>query len=311
MKKVLKILTVNIIILLICLIASEFIIFTIARNEHNKVLKDLPLKYILKLDNDNTWRGNFRNPEGLDSNKKPILLFGCSYTFGDGLKENQTFSHKLYEQTQRPVYNRAIGGTGIQHMYRQFIDTSFYNDIKSEPEYIIYVLLPSFHNYRLYAYTFVLSCNYLYLRYYPNKLDKDGNLIEQKPFLPPYFNGLYTVRYLEYLKALNKMNNGKKTEDFFFLIFKKSLEQVKIHYPNSKFVIFFFDNYKNESKDWTSLIEKLKNNGFIIVEMSEIADIDYNKEGDKYHISKSDCHPNEYFWDVITPKFVEKLGINN
>ena len=48
---------------------------------------------------------NFKNP--------PILLFGCSFAYGEYLAQNQTFSYKLSKLLNSPVYNRAIPGFGV------------------------------------------------------------------------------------------------------------------------------------------------------------------------------------------------------
>ena len=44
------------------------------------------------------------------SKKKPIVVMGCSYAFGQGLKDKQTFSYKLSKKAKRPVFNWSIGG---------------------------------------------------------------------------------------------------------------------------------------------------------------------------------------------------------
>lgn len=41
--------------------------------------------------------------------------------------------------------------------------------------------------------------------------------------------------------------------------------------------------------------------------MNELVDFDYKNS--VYNISKNDNHPNEYFWNLVTPKFVEKTGL--
>lgn len=321
MRKFLKILGINFLILLLCLIVSEIVIYSIAKEQYysdtlswwpkDDLANMPPLKYNPKLMSardaiDYSVHNSLRKQEGENSAKKAIVLFGCSFTYGDGLTQNQTFGHKLYEQTNRPVYNRRISGSGVQHMYYQLNDSSFYSEIKKEPEYIIYIFSPYLHTHRLYAYIFSLYEDKLYLRYYPDKVDKNGNLIEKKPFVPEVLSGLYLVKYYEYLKTIQDMKNS--SDNFYLLLFKKSMEKVKKHYPNAKFVVFCFDMYKNESEEYTSLIENLKSEGFIIVKTNELTDIDYSDT--KYHISETDVHPNEYFWDLITPKFVERLKLN-
>lgn len=43
-------------------------------------------------------------------NKKPVVIFGCSFAYGEYLNDNQTFGYKLSKQTGRTVYNFAYSG---------------------------------------------------------------------------------------------------------------------------------------------------------------------------------------------------------
>ena len=72
--------------------------------------------------------------------KKPILLFGCSFTHGGVFLNNQqTVSHNLSLLTARNVYNFAMCGCGMQHMLyiiKNRLGQYLSKDI--EPEYAIY-----------------------------------------------------------------------------------------------------------------------------------------------------------------------------
>lgn len=46
--------------------------------------------------------------------KPPILIYGCSYGYGAGLKDNEHFGYILSEQAKRPVYNFSLEAQGIQ-----------------------------------------------------------------------------------------------------------------------------------------------------------------------------------------------------
>ncbi len=57
--------------------------------------------------------------------KSPVILFGCSFTFGAGLNDNETFSYKLSKYTGRNVYNRGLSGYGVQHMLYMLNDSDY------------------------------------------------------------------------------------------------------------------------------------------------------------------------------------------
>ncbi len=124
-------------------------------------------------------------PENPDKTKNPIILFGCSYVWGNGLDEKNTLSEKLAEYTKRIVYNRGIKGGSFQHMLYQSEDnTRYYNEVNTKnPDYIIFVFEYDLLR-RLYKYIFEPWYPYLYLRYKYNK--SSGKLI--RIFFPPPLN---------------------------------------------------------------------------------------------------------------------------
>ena len=321
MSRFFKILFSNLVILLAVVIISEFVFYQIARKQYYDFVPKVTngkkniFPYFIETGSAEkhiTWLVTHcaRPPVGLNYKKKSIVLFGCSYTFGSGLEDNQTFSAKLSKYTKRPVFNRGFFGKGLQLMYWQLNSDLFYKDITVPPEYMIYVFSYDMHMPRLYLYTFQLFNNYLNLRYYPNKLDENGDLVEIHPLLPQYLNGLYTVRYFENAIArLNILNprNTRKHEEFIRLIFNKSKKKAQAHYPDVKFVVFCIDTHKNESDEHQRLLDELKDDGFIVVKMNEITDIDLSET--KWHISDGDEHPNEMFWDNVVPKLAQKLKL--
>lgn len=321
MKKIFKILFLNIGILFFVFFIIELFLYLSVRklltdiNTSSSSKWNISLSYYIKLEDaaehfKKDLKYLLRKPVGLSYNKKSIVLFGCSYTFGSGLEENQTFAKKLSDYTKRPVFNRGIPASGIQHMYFQLNSDSLYKDITVEPEYMMYLYSYDLHCLRLILYTFMSYDTYFYLRYYPDKFAENGDLLECKPFLPVYFNGLYTVRWLERLNAYRiweNNNNAKFFEDFCFLIFHKSKEKALQHYPNIKFVIFCFDKIENEYVGHEGLLKRLQDDGFIVLKMDELTDSNLSEP--KWQISAKDSHPNEAFWDYITPKIAKKLNL--
>ena len=49
--------------------------------------------------------------------KNPIVVLGCSYAYGQGLKDKETFSYLLSEYTSRPVISFAhCGSQGVENL---------------------------------------------------------------------------------------------------------------------------------------------------------------------------------------------------
>lgn len=321
--KFFKILGINLIIFLILLSISEFAIYQAHKHEIQAVTKmrskmnkingvySSPIaNYDIKIKKFSYERDKqlFRKPEGLNYKKRPIIIFGCSLAYGDGLHSNETISYKLSQLTKRPVYNRAYQGWGMQHVLYQLRRADFYKEVP-DAEYIIYVMFDE-HLQRLFKYQYPIPYNYILLRY---KLE-NNHFKEIHPLLKPLW-GLYTVneiqRYIENNIIVSE-ENLYKNQDYLFRMMKEIKSLSDKHYPNSKFVILYYrmPSYKMGSEnfiDKNGLAQRLKNQGFIIIDSNDITpkDILTNK---KYKTIDG-WHPSASAWDMLLPKVIKKLNL--
>ena len=305
---------------MICLVISEITLFNITKKDYDVFCKNfnlhLPaLKYSIKM---KSYEESYKElpqtmniPDGATYSKRPIVLFGCSFTYGSGLKENQKFSYKLSEYTKRPVYNRGIPGSGIQHMYYQLSKENFYAVVKRKPEYIIYTYIPDYHLHRMYEYTFHLFSDDLYLRYVPNKKDSKGNLIRVSDYIPPYINGLYTVKALFKVRLNHILKKDMSYHDrFTHFLFYESMQKAKTQYEDTKFVVMCYeiDNKPHNScANKKELFKMLEKDGFIVLNTKDIIGQDLDKREDR--LSESDDHPTERVWNLIVPALAKKLNL--
>lgn len=233
------------------------------------------------------------------SSKRPILLFGCSFTYGVELNENQTLSYKLYKLTDRTVYNRGIPGTGSQHILYQLRQKDFYNKVP-DAEIIIYTLIQDHFN-RLYKYLFAPSSNSINLRYE----FKNGKLQEVQPRFLPFYSLFSVQRVQDYIK----MQRTKQTEETFKLFLQIMTESKKLtdkNYPNSKFVILLYECGNGEIILSEKQIKTLENNGFIVIDVKKLTG--HELVGSKY-TTQDKIHPSEKAWDEITPQLVKALKL--
>lgn len=121
MKKFGKIISVNLLLLCVVLIFLEFFCYLFAMIDLHKIVEPSNKKhrglynYRIKLYSydvyfDKLIKYSFKCFGDENSKKKPIVVMGCSYAFGQGLKEKQTFYYKLSKKAKRPVINWSIGG---------------------------------------------------------------------------------------------------------------------------------------------------------------------------------------------------------
>lgn len=241
----------------------------------------------------------FRKPVGTEYSKPPIYVFGCSFAYGQYLDEKNIFSSILSRETKRPVYNRAIAGGSFAHMYYQ-VDKGMVDIKATKPDYVIYIMIYD-HIRRNHLQVFNPLDDTLYLRYKSSngklKLATDKN---------NQFPVLFLYKLLNYNTAFEKSKNAKYYEENFELV-KSYLEETRSKIleqsPNTKFVLFLYDE---DGYFWffdDPRLSELKKDGFVIVKASELTN---KKLGEMMRL---DEHPTEEAWSVLTPALVKKLGL--
>ena len=316
MKKIFLIILTNIILFFIIVLFLELIVWGCEnlriKFQKEVTYKKLPIpfhpgiKKIINIslkefkDSTTTWT---RKPEGLTYTKKPIVIFGCSYAYGLGLDNEQTFSYKLSHLTNRPVYSRAVAGWGFQHMLNQVRQDKFYVDVP-EPEYAIYVMMND-HFRRLYIPTF-MSINLLYEDYYLRYEIKDGKLIikKEKNAFFEFIQRLYITQKIEHFYINNillKPNNYNQYFPFAVKHLVESKKEMEKHWNKTKYVIVLYQTFPHDDL----FIKKLKENDFIVISLK----YDYNLNLDLPQYTNPDYHPNDKAWDLLTTKIVKTLDL--
>ncbi len=73
---------------------------------------------------------------------KFLILFGCSYTYGNGLNDNQTLNYFLAKKLPNFYpYNYAIGASGSNTMLALIQENQFHNQISQKVGIFIYVYI--------------------------------------------------------------------------------------------------------------------------------------------------------------------------
>ena len=244
--------------------------------------------------------------EGTDHNKRSVILYGCSFTNGVFLDDDENFSGQIRNLTKRLVYNRGLAGYGIQHSLfhiennLKFLLTNNKNNKNAYPKYVIYTFIEDHIN-RLYRPNDYFDNWLMYYKY--NK--EQNNLVEISDLDIAFWHSyilrtLYLKKYYDCTnsKIVKKENKQKFLTDI-FLQMKKSLQkQIK----DVEFTIFVYDG-DNQIREIEDI---LTNNGIKIVYLSELSNENFNSE--KYQLI-NDFHPNALAWEVITPLIIKKLNL--
>lgn len=249
---------------------------------------------------------DLRNPSGLEYKSAPVIIFGCSFAYGDRLQENQTFSYKLAKLLKAPVYNRAACGWGFQHMFHQIRTKEIFNIVKQKPQHVIYVYLYD-HIYRMYRHTYSFPFNnWLFLQY-----KYDGNdFVKYNPKFP-FLERLCLSGEIYHYIATEKSNNPKYFDENFDLMkqyFIKSKNELEKEYGKINFTIikYEFEEEGREIYTKSSRWKELEQEGFTILNTTELAGRKLNQRED---FADDGFHPSEKVWDFLTPIIIKRLNL--
>lgn len=228
-----------------------------------------------------------------NTNKKRIAVFGCSYVYGYGLNDNETFPWLLSKYTHRKVYNLGIVASGAQQMLINLQSDAFNKKLQNV-DIFIYVYMHD-HLRRIYGPPFRP-----YRAYYPIFKLKN-NKLKYIPPSPLYKAGIATSGLLNYIAFKNWESanfHSKETMDLFLALVKESQMTIKKLYPNAKFIIF-------DISDDLPVDNNLKSNGIIVITLKDI----FNEKDIQTKYMYLEGHPTADFWQKITPLFVKKLNL--
>lgn len=302
MKKWQWILVINFVVLIILWLAAD-IIFTLNLSKLGFYIRP-EWRTFSQLHQLSTY-DDFRKTRTLrhslveNTDKKPIMLFGCSFAYGYSLGDNQTFAYKLSKLTNRSVYNYSDNNLGIQYM-PYIIDN--YLDDSIQPEYIIYVLIEDHYN-RLYRAIWGTTEPVVDARYELKK----GELKVVRPKWK--FRHIFPLeRFFSHKLTywLRQHSDDEKTIAFGNKHFELAQKIIKKKYPNAKIIIIPFVQRDFENSFYFRHKLDLNPDDFSVARTDDLVGRPLNHEED-FAIDHN--HPSEHAWDLVTPALVKKFNM--
>ena len=294
MKKIFNIILCNILVGLLILSILEIGLFLNYKKNHPEIIYEIKeVKYNNVLE--------YYNPrpfQGTKYKKQPLIIGGCSFAFGQGLKNEETFDYRLSHITKRPVYNIALPGKGLQHnLY--YVQNMLKDKNIQNPEYFIYVIM-SDQIRRLYT----PVCLHDFTGFPEYKLNKK-NKLELKNDTYPFYKQLYVYYffnnlYYSYVGYKNLEQHSKLVKEYL----RERKEAIKEQYPKIKFVVLFYGDY---DKYFNLSLDELEKEDFIFIHTQDISEINVFAEG--YHLAPNDFHPSAKTWEILTPAFANELKL--
>lgn len=339
MKK--KVIVVNIILLLILYIFSEYVSYSLnlrgdltsglfvdkksnfITNSFTLPIKNFKNSIIIAENGGNSGpRIHYRKDIYADANfnKSPVILYGCSYTSCVWLSDEECLSGILQKETGHPVFNRGLAGYGIQHSLYHIE-----NNLKDLLRKYNIQLLTSLHNnlprnlhlgnepYYV-IYTFIED--HVNRLYRPNDFSdkwlmfykfssKNNKLIPVNDF-HMLFGHSYILRTLWKKKYSNCTDESvistAERSKLLSVMFLQMKNGLETKINDVQFSIFVF----NGDRHIKEIENELVANGIKVIYLSELSDINF--EDEKYRL-EGDFHPNGLAWKIITPLLIKELNL--
>ena len=247
-----------------------------------------------------------------------LLFFGDSFTFGEGVRDEETMPYRVGEKTNRryQVYNFGFLGYGPHQMLAQLQQGLVDAAIECKPVFAIYQALPG-HVSRAAG---LEAWDQSGPKYVP---EKDGSVLWKGRFdeeTPHHLLGRLRVfhrnlpkdvkRYLEksaMYRALLFMHRPVNDDDIdlFLRIVDRSRQTVESRYTGTSFHVVFWD-FSGDDPVASKIIEGLKQKGIPIHLISTILP-EYRGHEERFKIHHADGHPNSLAHDLLADYIVRVI----
>lgn len=247
-----------------------------------------------------------------------LLFFGDSFTFGEGVKDDETMPYRVSEKTKRSyqAYNFAFLGYGPHQMLAQLQEGLVDAAIECKPALAIYQALPD-HVSRAAGLEAWSQFGPKYVSAKDSLVLWKGRFEEEKPHgVLGRFRAFHrnlpkeAKRYLEksaMYRALLFMHRPVTDDDIdvFLRIVDRSRQIIESRYTGASFHVVFWD-FSGENPVESKIVGGLKQKGIPVHLISTILP-EYRGHEEKFKIHRADGHPNSLAHDLIADYIVKAI----
>jgi hypothetical protein len=223
-----------------------------------------------------------------------IVFFGCSFTFGEGVHDNETVPYQVGVQSggQYRTFNFGFHGYGPHQMLAQIEHGIVRRAIDCKPDYAIYQALPD-HVERV-------AGKVSFGDHAPHyQLDADGSVrlvghFEKHKKLSPLGERIREQLYKSVVyRTLSKRQPPASEDDVRLTaaVIGRSKHLLEAEYPGIKFHVILWQSWKEQEQLYRKLrsgLDQMK----LPVHLVEDILPDYSPGAPKYVLSSSDRHPS-------------------
>jgi hypothetical protein len=251
---------------------------------------------------------NGTNPE------KSVLFFGCSFTYGSRVNDNETMPSKVGAETkgQYGIYNFGVGGYGTHQMLAALEHGLVDRIVGGAPVYVVYQALPD-HIPRLLGLRKWDRHGPRYMLDGSAQVRYAGPFDAEKHLLTDALNKQLekSALYTRLVPIVKSSTISEEDIDLFVAMVERSKQVLERKYPGLDFHVIFWNvgaggvwHFGNDRSDL--VMEKLKTRNIRVHPVSEILP-DYEENKLRYEIDKYDGHPSPLAHDLIAQYVVKKI----
>ena len=224
-------------------------------------------------------QGRRITPDRGDKADTAILLFGCSYTMGHGLNDQETFAWRLGEMLGErfQVFNYGYDGYGAHQMLALLESGRLTRLTQRYTQVYAFYLAISVHEMRCVG---IWPWNYSGPRYIlENGALRYAGKLNERPALTKFFSG--SQAYVRVMRAYHRHLAPYSALDTLAAIIAKSMQELDTRYHAHALTVVY--------PDFTHIEAILRDRGVRVLSLTGVMP-DYVSEG-KYDI-EDDGHPN-------------------
>lgn len=241
--------------------------------------------------------------------ERSIVFFGCSFTFGEAVNDNETLPYYVGEKTgwKYYIYNFGFEGYGAHQMLAALRHGIVSNTVRFSPKYVIYQGLVDHIDRAVRGHSWI--------KYGPKYLLNKGELIDAGQFDDTVFENIlfrqlrksFVIKRL--VEGVNRKLRTANAVELFLSIVEESHNIVKNIYPNSEFHVILWNTFERyyRNYDTNKIVNGLRNRGITVHEIKYIIP-EYSDKTEEYVVGHNG-HPNalayEKIAEYVTTKIIE------
>ena len=235
------------------------------------------------------------------------IFFGGSYTFGEGVENNQTLPAYFSNVSSSYMpYNYGFHGYGPHHMLAKLIAVNLETEIQEKTGILIYLYLPdhinrvigSMHVYN----TWGKSCPYY-------TIDAQNNLIRKESFFygRPYISMFYDLlgrsNFIKYFKINFPLRLSDRHYRLTTKVIEESRKEFQKQFENDHFYVVLYPSEVKTRENARRIIPYFEKANIKYLDYTDLFD-----PGSEEFTIKSDGHPTPKAYEILAKKLSQDVS---